>query len=128
VTQNRDVVTASAPVVTTTFYDGPQTLHVGFLGICVQAPANCSGPFSTFTLAPGFIDFYTLFVERSLTTRTVVTTESHQLDSSYEVDDAAAVAAIPTLNEAGLLLLAAAIGTLSLYRLRRRRPQADEGQ
>jgi hypothetical protein len=128
VTQNRDVVTASAPVVTTTFYDGPQTLHVGFLGICVQAPANCSGPFSTFTLAPGFIDFYTLFVERSLTTRTVVTTETHQLDSSYEVDDAAAVAAIPTLNEAGLLLLAAAIGTLSLYRLRRRRPQADEGQ
>lgn len=122
VTRNHDVVTALAPTVTSTLYDGPQTLHVGFLGICVQAPTNCTGPFSTFTLAPGALDLYTLIVEQSLTSRTVVTTETHQVDGSYEVDDVAAVAAIPTLNQAGLLLLAAAMGALSLRRLRRRRP------
>ncbi|MFI5165870.1 MAG: IPTL-CTERM sorting domain-containing protein [Thermoanaerobaculales bacterium] len=121
VTQNQDVVTASPPAVTVTLYDGPQTLDVGFLGLCVQAPANCSGPFSTFTLAPGFLDFYILTVEQSMTSRTIVTTDTYLLASNYEVDDEEAGAAIPTLNELGLLLLAAAIGTLSLHRLRQRR-------
>jgi hypothetical protein len=115
------LLTVLAPKVTTTGNIGPQTLHVGFLGVCVQAPTNCSGPFSTFTLAPGFEDFYTLIVEQSLISRITVTTETHQLASSYEIDDAAPMASIPTLNEIGLLALAAAMGTLAMHRLRRRR-------
>lgn len=123
VTQNHDVVTASTPTVTATLVVGPQTLPVGFLGICVHAPDNCSGPFSTLSIAPGALDLYVLIVEQSLTSRTIVTTETHQLASSYEVDDAAPIAAIPTLNQVGLLLLAVAMGALGLYRLRSRRPE-----
>jgi Bacterial Ig-like domain (group 3)/Cadherin-like beta sandwich domain/Domain of unknown function (DUF5122) beta-propeller len=82
-----DAVTALPVAVTSTGYVGPQTLPIGALGICVLAPFNCAGPYSTVTIVPGGIDFLTLEVDTIHTDRTLISTDTHALTSTYQIDD-----------------------------------------
>jgi len=84
VIENRDAVEVTASVVTTS-YIGPQTIPIGWLGVCAHAPTSCPGPFATLVIKPGSVDFDTVVVTRIQTNRTVVTTETHRVDTAYEI-------------------------------------------
>ena len=82
-----DVVTALPVAVTSTAYVGPTTVPVGALGNCILAPINCAGPYSTVAVGGGATDILTLFVDTIHTDRTVITTDTHALTSTYALDD-----------------------------------------
>ncbi|MBK9604996.1 MAG: Ig-like domain repeat protein [Betaproteobacteria bacterium] len=82
-----DVVTALPVAITATGVIGPATVAVGALGNCVLAPTNCAGPYSTLAVTPGGLDIHVLIVNITHTDRTVVTTDTHALTSTYQIDD-----------------------------------------
>ena len=102
-----DIVTIPPPTISATTYIGPVTVPVGNLGQCSQPPMTCDGPEQTITVCAGCQLLDTLVVLVSQTSRTLVTTDTYNVSSTYQVGDLAPG------NDGGLKQLAVSSGTLS---------------
>ncbi len=85
VQENTDDVGVTVTVAANNIYIGPQTIVVGYQGPCTGAP-SCPGPFATLAIKPAFLVMDVLTTTKIQTTRTVVTTETHRIDATYEIE------------------------------------------
>jgi hypothetical protein len=105
-TSYSDVVTMTGSVPATN-YIGPQTIPFGYMGNCVLAPSNCTGPLETLAIQSGQYVLNTIALTTYNTSRTIVNTATHLLSSTYEVGDGL------LNNDAGLSALAVSAGLLA---------------
>jgi hypothetical protein len=80
-----DTVAVATSVVATTSV-GPQAIPVGYLGVCAQVPGGCPAPHATLALLGGAMNVGVLTLTTVQTTHSIVTTETHRIDSTWEVD------------------------------------------
>jgi hypothetical protein len=102
-----DVVTIPPLAISTQTHIGPVTFPIGDLGTCVQPPTNCVGPLEMFSLTFASQDVDTLIVEIVQTSRTLVTTNTHEQNATYQIGDGSLD------DNASLIHLVASSGMLS---------------